>query len=129
MTELTGGRADLITALIGDVPPATDRLVKQLAETVQGRRDHEHPNHEDFYCFNQVSWAGERVAYVLRRLLDAEAEVVRLRAELAEERKTPTERANDRVRALREAGDLEGALAVAEANEASVAHDVTHPRI
>lgn len=56
------------------------------------------------------------------------AEVDRLRAELAELRKTPRERANDRVRALREAGDIEGACAAAEAFEASEAYDAAHPR-
>lgn len=83
MTEITGGRARLITALIGDVEPATDSLVKSLAESVQKRRDHEHPKHEDFFCLNQVSWAGERVGYLIRRLLDAEAEIAELRAKLA----------------------------------------------
>ena len=129
MTEITGARASTIVALIGDVAPATDSLVKSLAESVQKRREHDHPNHEDFFCFNQVAWAGERTAYLIRRLLDAEAEVVQLRTALAEATKTPAERANDRVRKLREAGDLEGAMAVAEAHEASVAYDVTHPRI
>lgn len=84
MSEITGGRARLITALIGDVAPATDSLVKSLAESVQNRREHEHPTHEDWFCVNQVSWAGERVAFLIRRLLDSEAELARARAELAE---------------------------------------------
>lgn len=68
----------------------------------------------------------------IRRMLDEvfpDPEVAKLRAELAELRKTPAERANERLRALREAGDIEGAIAAAEAYEASVAWDVAHPRI
>lgn len=129
MTEITGVRADIITALIGDGEPASDSLIKSLADSVRDRREHQHPTWEDLFCSNLTAWAGERMAPVLRRLLAAEAEVARLSAELTEERKTPAERANDRVRALREAGDLQGAIAVAEAHEASAAYDMTHPRV
>lgn len=56
------------------------------------------------------------------------AEIEQLRAELAELKKTPRERANDRVRALIAAGDHEGACAAAEAFELSEAHAATHPQ-
>jgi hypothetical protein len=124
--------ADL-TALIGaDMPPASDALLLQLAESVAGYRKHREANDgttNTMYGLNITAFMGERMGVVLARLVATEAEVARLRAELAEERKTPAQRANDRVRALREAGDIEGALAFAEAYEASAAYDATHPRI
>jgi len=52
-----------------------------------------------------------------------------LRAELAELKLTPRERANRHVRALLDAGDHEGACAAAEAYEASEAYDLAHPRV
>lgn len=105
MNEIAGVRARIITALIGDVAPATDGLVKSLAESVQKRREHDHPKYEDFFCFNQVSWAGERTAYLIRRLLDSEAEVVRLRDALADAAKEPRE-----WRACGEPADADGRI-------------------
>ncbi|MFI2632573.1 hypothetical protein ACH5A2_19575 [Streptomyces collinus] len=67
-----------VAELIGDAKPATDRLVEQLAESVRDRREHEHPTWEDLFCLNLVSWAGERMGPVLRRLLDAEARIAEL---------------------------------------------------
>lgn len=83
---LVGVRADLINALIGDTVSASDALIKRLADTVRDCRDHDHNNGgaEDLYCGNLFGWAGERMAPVLHRLLGAEAEVERLRAELAD---------------------------------------------
>ncbi|SCD41320.1 hypothetical protein GA0115251_106953 [Streptomyces sp. TverLS-915] len=72
-----------IAAQLGDAKPATDKVLTSLAASVADRRAHEHPTWEDLYCLNLVSWAGERMAPVLRRLLDAEAEVTRLRAALS----------------------------------------------
>jgi hypothetical protein len=74
-----GARAK-VAELIGDAKSATDRLVEQLAESVRDRREHEHPTWEDLFCLNLVSWAGERMGPVLRRLLDAEARVAELEA-------------------------------------------------
>lgn len=71
-----------IAALIGDAKPATDRLLMSFGESVRDRREHEHPTWEDLYCANLAAYMGERMGPVLRRLLDAEAEVVRVRAEL-----------------------------------------------
>ncbi|MEU6527836.1 hypothetical protein ABZ869_01425 [Streptomyces sp. NPDC046928] len=72
-----------IAELIGDAKPATARLVEQLAKSVRDRRDHEHPTWEDLYCLNLVSWMGERMGPVLRRLLDAEERIERRRTRLA----------------------------------------------
>ena len=72
-----------IAELIGDARPATARLVEQLAKSVRDRREHEHPTWEDLYCLNLVSWMGERMGPVLRRLLDAEERIERRRARLA----------------------------------------------
>jgi hypothetical protein len=66
-------------AQLGKVQPATTGLLQQMAETVQARVVHEHPKWEDLYCLNLTSWLGERVAPVLRRLVDAESRAGRYR--------------------------------------------------
>lgn len=85
MTEtLTGDQLAALRALIGDAKPATDALLQHLAEAVRDRREHKHPQRDDLYCFNLVAFAGERMAYVIRRLADAEAELTQLRGRVAE---------------------------------------------
>jgi hypothetical protein len=69
-----------VAELIGDAKPVTDALLVRLGESVRDRREHEHPKWEDLYCLNLVSWMGERMGPVLRRLLDAEARVAELEA-------------------------------------------------
>ncbi|MEV7112393.1 hypothetical protein [Streptomyces anulatus] len=69
---------------IGDVQPATDALIGSFAESVANVRNHEHPSWEDLYCMNLTSYMGERMAPVLKRLLDTETENARLRARVAE---------------------------------------------
>ena len=80
-TPMTPEQQTAITALIGDVKPATSRLLVQLAESVRDRREHDHPKWEDLYCLNLVSWMGERMAPVLRRLLYAEVRIAELEAQ------------------------------------------------
>ncbi|MET8765519.1 hypothetical protein [Streptomyces sp. NPDC004658] len=63
---------------IGNALPARDSLLLSLGESIRGRREHEHPTWEDLYCLNLVSYTGERMAPVLRRLLDAEARIAEL---------------------------------------------------
>jgi hypothetical protein len=75
---LTAEQRAAVVELIGDAKPATGRLLEQLAESVRDRREHEHPKWEDLFCLNLVSWAGERMGPVLRRLLDADARVAEL---------------------------------------------------
>lgn len=67
-----------IADLLGDAKPASTELLISLAKTTQDVRGHEHPQWEDLYCLNLTSYMGERMAPVLRRLLDAEARVVEL---------------------------------------------------
>ncbi|WP_327029741.1 hypothetical protein OG989_04245 [Micromonospora sp. NBC_01740] len=90
---------------IDAIRPATDLLIAQMRETLGEIQAHEHPTRgEDFYCLNLVSWLGERMGPVLRRLADEQsetfkwrqkhtaladeftAEATRLQAELAETR-------------------------------------------
>jgi hypothetical protein len=80
MNALTPERLREIIAQLGDAKPATDEVLMSLAEAVSDRRGHQHPAHEDIFCANLTGWMGERMAPVLRRLLNAEAEVTRLRA-------------------------------------------------
>lgn len=55
--------------------PATDLLIGQMRETLGEIQEHAHPEQgEDFYCLNLVSWLGERMGPVLRRLADEQAE-------------------------------------------------------
>ncbi|MEU1761201.1 hypothetical protein [Micromonospora sp. NPDC005652] len=74
---------------LSDVRPATDLLIAQIRDTVGEIRAHEHPQcGEDFYCLNLVSWLGERMGPVLRRLADEQAETSKWRQKhtaLAEE--------------------------------------------
>ncbi|MGW0780404.1 hypothetical protein [Streptomyces sp. NPDC002913] len=83
-----------IAAQIGDAKPATDALIGSFAESVANVRTHEHPSWEDLYCMNLTSYMGERMAPVLKRLLDTETENARLRAQVAElKASSPWERA------------------------------------
>lgn len=75
---LTAEQRSAIAALIGDAKPATTGLVQHMAKAVHDRSVHEHPTWEDMYCLNLVSWMGERMGPVLRRLVDAEARVAEL---------------------------------------------------
>jgi hypothetical protein len=76
---LTSDQRAKIAELIGDAQPATSALLVSFGESVRDRRDHEHPQWEDFYCLNLSSYMGERMAPVLRRLLDAESRAERYR--------------------------------------------------
>ncbi|WP_425832633.1 hypothetical protein [Streptomyces fractus] len=69
-----------LAAFLGDARPVRDDLLATLAEATQKVREHEHPTWEDLYCLNLVSYMGERMAPVLRRLRDAEARVSELEA-------------------------------------------------
>lgn len=77
---MTPEQRDAIAQQLGEAPAATDGLIDALAKTVADRREHEHPKWEDLYCLNLTSYAGERTAPLLRRLLDAEARVAELEA-------------------------------------------------
>jgi hypothetical protein len=66
---------------LGDAKPATDGLLVSFGEAIRDRHGHQH-GREDWFCLNLSSYMGERMAPVLRRLLDAEARVAELEAEL-----------------------------------------------
>ncbi|MDX3507420.1 hypothetical protein PV755_00535 [Streptomyces caniscabiei] len=76
---LTADQRAKIAELIGDARPATSALLVSFGESVRDRRDHEHPQWEDIYCLNLSSYMGERMAPVLRRLIDAESRAERYR--------------------------------------------------
>lgn len=82
--ELTPKQRATLAAQLADAQPASTSLITSFGKSVKDCRDHEHPTWEDLYCLNLTSYMGERMAPVLRRLLDAETEVDRLRDELAE---------------------------------------------
>ncbi|WP_128378500.1 hypothetical protein [Streptomyces cavernae] len=72
-------RAEL-AALLGDVEPVPDSLVMTLGALIRDRRENDHPQWEDLSRHNLAGYMGDRMAPVLRRLLDREAENERLRA-------------------------------------------------
>lgn len=85
--ELSPEQRARLAEQLGDAQAASAGLVMSFGTSVQDRRDHDHTTQlEDWYCLNLAAYIGERTAPVLRRLLDAEAEIDRLRDELAEEK-------------------------------------------
>lgn len=85
--ELTPEQRATLAQQLGDAEPARNSLLMPFGESIRDRRDHDHSTQsEDWYCLNLAAWMGEKAAPVLRRLLDAEAEIDRLRDELAEEK-------------------------------------------
>ncbi|MFB7461220.1 hypothetical protein [Streptomyces sp. NPDC056188] len=81
---LTPEQRAKIAEQLGDAKPASPGLIVSFGESVRNCREHDHPTWEDLYCLNLVSYMGERMGPVLRRLLDAEAETEGLRARVAE---------------------------------------------
>ncbi|GHA28957.1 hypothetical protein GCM10010372_31060 [Streptomyces tauricus] len=77
-TPLTPEQRAKLSEQLGDAKPATTGLLLGFGDAVRNRCEHEHPTWEDLYCMNLSSYMGERMAPVLRRLLDAEAEIERL---------------------------------------------------
>lgn len=75
---MTNEQRAQILALLGEAKPATDGLIVTFGKSIANRRNHEHDKWEDLYCANLAAYMGERVAPVLRRLLDAEARVAEL---------------------------------------------------
>ncbi|UQA91215.1 hypothetical protein [Streptomyces halobius] len=83
--SLTPEQRATLDEQLGDAQPARNSLLLSFGKSVQDRREHDHTTQrEDWYCLNLAAYMGERAAPVLRRLLDAEAEIDRLRDELAE---------------------------------------------
>ncbi|MFF4552780.1 hypothetical protein [Streptomyces sp. NPDC001422] len=82
--RLSSAERESILSMIGDAKPARSSLLLSFGKSVHDRAQHEHPKWEDLYCMNLSSYMGERIAPVLRRLVDGEAENARLRARVAE---------------------------------------------
>ncbi|MFJ8054906.1 hypothetical protein [Streptomyces sp. NPDC096142] len=78
--RLTPEQRAAIAGQIGDARPATPGLLVAFGKSVRDRHEHEHPKWEDLFCMNLSSYMGERMAPVLRRLLDLEDEVDALKA-------------------------------------------------
>jgi len=84
-TELETEQAALLAEMIGDVQPARVSVLLSLGESVRDTRGHDHTSQrEDWYCTNLVAYMGERMAPVLRRLLNSEARAAQLAARVAE---------------------------------------------
>lgn len=81
MIPMTPEDRAALLAQLGDADPATDALLGAVGDSIAGMRQHAHPRRDDSYCENLAQWVGEHEGPVLRRLLDAEAEADRLRAE------------------------------------------------
>ncbi|MFF8902601.1 hypothetical protein ACF082_34605 [Streptomyces lydicus] len=64
-----------LAELFGDAKPSQADFLLRLGHTVKGCRTHDHGTGEDFYCENLHGWMGERMAPIVRRLFDAEAEL------------------------------------------------------
>ncbi|MFG3429381.1 hypothetical protein [Streptomyces californicus] len=87
---LTADQRHRIAGLLGPAKPAQNGLIDELAVSVRDCAQHDHTSQrEDWYCQNLLAYCGERMGPVLRRLLEAEAEVERLTAESAD-RSHPT---------------------------------------
>ncbi|MFM9602730.1 hypothetical protein [Streptomyces turgidiscabies] len=131
--RLTAEQRAKIAEQLGDAKPAAPGLLVAFGESVRNRREHAHPTWEDLYCQNLSSYMGERMAPVLRRLIDAEAQVAELEAGIAwrdAERARwagvhgLVERAIDKAWSIVDTFDLEDALGP---EPAAPAKDPCHP--
>ncbi|MEU6661200.1 hypothetical protein [Streptomyces sp. NPDC046821] len=80
LSPLSPVQREAVAAALGDAKPVGPEVLATLAQATANVREHEHPEWEDLYCFNLVAYMGERMAPVLRRLLDTEARVAELEA-------------------------------------------------
>lgn len=84
MPDTAVGDSDL-RELNGAHLPATDQLLRELAEVVRDLREHERSGQArpgDIYSGNLHGWMGERMAQVLARLINSEARLTELEATL-----------------------------------------------
>ncbi|MFJ5259128.1 hypothetical protein ACIQAC_01455 [Streptomyces sp. NPDC088387] len=89
--ELAIDERSALARQLGDTSPATTGLIVSLVKAIRNVREHDHPTWEDLYCFNLLSFMGERMGPVLRRLLNAEARVAELEQLLAAKDRTVDE--------------------------------------
>jgi hypothetical protein len=78
-------REMIAARLLDGIHPMQELMLFQVAETVEKVREHDHPEHEDWACMNWVAWMGERMGFVLKRLLDEAAEADELRQKLTQQ--------------------------------------------
>ncbi|MER7690527.1 hypothetical protein [Streptomyces sp. NPDC097610] len=105
VSPLNADQRGRIADLIGAAKPARDGLVEVLAVSVRDCAQHDHASQrEDWYCQNLRSFCGERMGPVLRRLLEAEAEVERLTAEVGELHRGVTYAVGAAVRSVHQRG-------------------------
>ncbi|MER5987998.1 hypothetical protein [Streptomyces sp. NPDC001787] len=105
ITPLNADQRGRIADLLGAAKPAQHTLVEVLADSVRDCAQHDHASQrEDWYCLNLRSFCGERMGPVLRRLLEAEAEVERLTAEVGELRRGGTHAVGAAVRSVHQRG-------------------------
>ncbi|MFE3268898.1 hypothetical protein [Streptomyces sp. NPDC059215] len=90
-----------LAALLGETPAAPDGLVHQLAQNVHAFMAHGHPA---LHCLSLSVFMGEQMGPVLRRLLDAEAEVERLTTEVGGLRGTVSGSVGAAVRSVHQRG-------------------------
>ncbi|WP_030372361.1 coiled-coil domain-containing protein [Streptomyces rimosus] len=76
-SPLSAEQRAALGAHLGDAKPARTDLVVSFGEIITNVREHDHPQWEDLYCLNLVSYMGEHMRPILRRLLDAESEAER----------------------------------------------------
>lgn len=84
LERLTPEQREAIAQQLGDAKPARAELIVSFGKSVADLREHEHPKWEDLFCLNLASYMGERMAPVLRRLIDAESERDALRARVTQ---------------------------------------------
>lgn len=85
IADVTDGRLAKLAQQLGDAKPARDALLASFGQSIVDCREHNHASqHEDLHCMNLTSYMGERMAPVIRRLLNAESERDALRARVAE---------------------------------------------
>lgn len=69
-----------ISAQLGDAKAARNSLLESFSTSIRDRAQHDHAlQREDWFCLNLSAYMGERMAVVLRRLLDAESDAARYR--------------------------------------------------
>ncbi|MET8411731.1 hypothetical protein ABZV34_27160 [Streptomyces sp. NPDC005195] len=98
-------RRAALLAQLGSAQPASDDLVHDLAAKVRERAQHDHSAcREDLHCLNLLWHMGDRMGPFLRRLLDVEADVERLTAEVSTLRRAATTGAAAAVRSVHQRG-------------------------
>lgn len=100
-SPLNHDQRSTLTALLGDTPAAHDGLLLQLAQYVHACMV---PGHPALHRLSLTVLIGEEMGPVLRRLLDAEAEVERLTAEVDGLRRAVTGSVSAAVRSVHQRG-------------------------